>query len=159
MRAMEKDRTRRYSTASEFAADLRRYLENEPVLANPPTVGYRIQKFVRRNRVAVLAVSAVVVALVAGIVVSTTGLMRALRSEARALEAESTARKEAETAKQVSNLMVGLFEQATPWNGGSEITAREILDRSVKKLADDPTLEPLIRSRLMATYVGMPVIA
>ncbi len=72
MRALEKERTRRYATASDFADDLRAYLSNQPVQAGPPTRGYRLRKFVQRNRVPVLAGVTVAVALILGLVASTT---------------------------------------------------------------------------------------
>ena len=65
MKALEKDRTRRYETANEFSADIRRYLSHEPVLASPPSLRYRAGKFIRRNRTGVLA----------GVVVFTTLLI------------------------------------------------------------------------------------
>src|SRR4051794_25598501 len=68
LKALEKDRTRRYETAYGLSRDLQRYLGNEPVEARPPSTGYRLRKFVRRNRGAVLAVSAVFLALVGGLV-------------------------------------------------------------------------------------------
>ena len=52
MKALEKDRKRRYGTPSEIAADLRRYLNHEPVMARPASAGYQIRKFVRRHRIA-----------------------------------------------------------------------------------------------------------
>jgi non-specific serine/threonine protein kinase/serine/threonine-protein kinase len=64
MKALEKDRTRRYGTASQLADDIERYLSSQPVVAGPPTARYRIQKFVRRNRGAVIAAAVVLVALV-----------------------------------------------------------------------------------------------
>jgi eukaryotic-like serine/threonine-protein kinase len=64
MKALEKDRTRRYGTASQVADDIERYLSSQPVVAGPPTARYRIQKFVRRNRGAVIAAAVVLVALV-----------------------------------------------------------------------------------------------
>ena len=63
MKALEKDRTRRYETANGVAMDLKRFLDNEPVLARPPSNLYRFQKLVRRNKLAVLATSAVALAL------------------------------------------------------------------------------------------------
>ena len=59
LKALEKDRARRYASASEFAADITRYLNDEPVLASPPSAAYRMQKFVRRHRLAVTAASLV----------------------------------------------------------------------------------------------------
>src|SRR5215510_2836340 len=71
MRALEKDRNRRYESASAFAADVQRYLADEPVQAGPPGAGYRLRKFVQRHRVPVLAGTVVLLALVAGIVGTT----------------------------------------------------------------------------------------
>ncbi|MCB9871756.1 MAG: SUMF1/EgtB/PvdO family nonheme iron enzyme [Planctomycetes bacterium] len=71
LRAMEKDRARRYQTASELAADLQRFLDDEPVLARPPSFSYRARKFVRRYRGQVVAACTVLVALVAGVIGTT----------------------------------------------------------------------------------------
>src|SRR5262245_65266396 len=67
MKALEKDRNRRYETANGFAADIGRYLSDEPVEACPPSAGYRFRKFARRNKAAVLTATAILVVLVAGI--------------------------------------------------------------------------------------------
>ena len=77
MKALEKDRTRRYETANGFAADVLRHLAYEPVLAAPPSRAYRLRKFVRKHRGAVIAASLVVLALLAGIAGTTWGLIRA----------------------------------------------------------------------------------
>jgi len=84
MKSLEKDRTRRYETANELAADIARHLADEPVLAGPPSVRYRVRKFVRRNRVLVTAVAAVLIVLVAGVVVSTIFAVGQARARARA---------------------------------------------------------------------------
>jgi serine/threonine protein kinase/tetratricopeptide (TPR) repeat protein len=86
LKALEKDRNRRYESASAFAADVQRYLADEPVLACPPSVGYRLRKFVRRNKGPVLAASAIVVLLMAGIMGTSTGLVWALAAESAAVE-------------------------------------------------------------------------
>ena len=65
MRALEKDRTRRYGSASNLAADVRRHLDHQPVLASPPSTLYRVRKFVRRHRFGVAAAAALVVLLIA----------------------------------------------------------------------------------------------
>ncbi|MBK9388153.1 MAG: protein kinase [Planctomycetes bacterium] len=99
LKALEKDRERRYATPNELAADLRRALANEPVLAGPPTRRYRLGKFVRRNRWQVAAAALVLCALIAGLVVSSIYRARAedavLETRA-ALERESLARAAAE---------------------------------------------------------------
>jgi hypothetical protein len=71
MKCLEKDRTRRYETANDLGADLKRYLGNEPVVARPPSTVYRLRKLVRRNKLVFAAVSAVMVVLVLGTLVST----------------------------------------------------------------------------------------
>jgi serine/threonine protein kinase/tetratricopeptide (TPR) repeat protein len=77
MKALEKDRTRRYETASGLAADVQRHLHDEPVLACPPSAGYRLRKFARRHRGPVLAVLLILLALLAGVIGTTSGLIRA----------------------------------------------------------------------------------
>jgi serine/threonine protein kinase/tetratricopeptide (TPR) repeat protein len=77
MKALEKDRTRRYETANGLASDVLRYLSGEPVQAVPPSAGYRLRKFARKNRGPVLAAALVLVALSVGVVGTTAGLIRA----------------------------------------------------------------------------------
>jgi serine/threonine protein kinase/WD40 repeat protein len=85
MKALEKDRSRRYESASALAADVRRYLDDEPVQACPPSLGYRLRKFVRRHKGPVLAVALVVLALVVGIIGTTWGMLRATDARAGAV--------------------------------------------------------------------------
>ena len=84
MKALEKDRGRRYETANGFAADVLRYLAGEAVQAHPPSAGYRLKKFVRRNRVQVTAAGVVLLALVGGVVGTTLGLIEAQAQRQRA---------------------------------------------------------------------------
>ena len=81
MKSLEKDRSRRYETAAGFGRDVDRYLKDELVEARPPTAGYRLRKFLRRQRGPVLAASLVLVALVAGVIGTTMGMFRALEAE------------------------------------------------------------------------------
>ncbi len=81
MKALERDRARRYASASELAADVRRYLAHEPVVARPPSAAYRVGKFVRRHRVGVLSAAVVVLALVGGIIATSVATVRAKRAE------------------------------------------------------------------------------
>ena len=121
MRAMEKDPNRRYTSASEFAADVSRSLAHEPVLASPPSNSYRIRKFVLRHRIAVTAGATVILAMLLGTVGTTIGLLRAR-------QAQNQATQEAEKAKQVSEFLVGVFKVSDPSEAlGNTITAREIL--------------------------------
>ncbi|MCH8343263.1 MAG: protein kinase [Planctomycetes bacterium] len=95
MKALEKDRTRRYDTAAGFAADVQRHLDDEPVVAGPPSATYRLSKFVRRNRTGVMTACAVLALLLAGIAGTTWGLFR----EQAAKQAESQQRQLAEQAR------------------------------------------------------------
>ncbi len=91
MKALEKDRTRRYDSAGGFAQDLVRHLANEPVSAGPPGAAYRIQKFLRRNRGAVIAGSLLLLSLLGGIVGTSWGLVEARRNEKDAIDAKARA--------------------------------------------------------------------
>jgi serine/threonine protein kinase len=91
MKALDKDRNRRYETANSFAMDVQRYLSDEHVLACPPSAGYLLRKFVRRNKGPVLAAGLIVVALVGGIVGTTWQAVRATLAEADARTNEGQA--------------------------------------------------------------------
>jgi non-specific serine/threonine protein kinase/serine/threonine-protein kinase len=145
MRAMEKDRSRRYASVSELAADLLRHLHDQPVAAGPPGAAYRLRKLVRRHKLAVAAAAAVLLALLLGIAGTTAGLL-----QARA--AERTARQEARTAQAVSDFLVGLFEVSDPGEArGNTITAREILDDGAREIRDELEEEPTVQARLLGT--------
>jgi serine/threonine protein kinase len=103
MKALEKDRTRRYETANAFAADVSRYLNDEPVEASPPSTAYRLRKFGRKHRKAVIALAAIAGVLMIGITGTTWGLIRARRAEQAAVVAESKERTQRETAEAERN--------------------------------------------------------
>jgi serine/threonine protein kinase/tetratricopeptide (TPR) repeat protein len=146
MKALDKDRTRRYATAAEFAADVRRYLNDEPVIARPPGAGYQMAKFVRRHRVGVSAAGLVLVLLILGSVGTTVGMLRAK-------QAERTATEEAQTSDAVVSYLFDIFENADPEATSlREVTAEEILEAGktrIEQLAD----RPLAQARL-ATEIG-----
>ena len=103
MKCLEKDRTRRYDTATGLAIDLKRYLSNEPVLARPPSTAYRMQKAVRRHKVGFAAAATVSLALLIGVSVSTTQAIRARRAERAkqiSLEAERQARTKSSSGRE-----------------------------------------------------------
>jgi WD40 repeat protein/tRNA A-37 threonylcarbamoyl transferase component Bud32 len=105
MKCLEKDRTRRYETSNGLAADLKRHLSNEPVVACPPSAAYRFQKSIRRNKLAFAAAGAVAAALLVGIGVSLWQAVRATQAEReeaklrqRAEDAQATAKHHEELA-------------------------------------------------------------
>jgi serine/threonine protein kinase/Tfp pilus assembly protein PilF len=145
MKAMAKDRTHRYSTASELAAEIERYLRHEPILAGPPGSVYRIRKYIRRHKLGVAAAALVMLAILVGTAGIAIGLLRAVRAEKKAVE-------EAATAKRVSDFLVDLFKVSDPSEAkGNTVTAREILDRGAKKVEEELAGQPPIEARLMET--------
>jgi eukaryotic-like serine/threonine-protein kinase len=109
MKALEKDRNRRYETANGLARDIQRYLTDEDIEARPPSARYRLRKFIRRNKGRVLAASLVLLALIGGMVGTTLGLFEARQQQRIALDerddkekarlAEEEERKKAENAR------------------------------------------------------------
>jgi len=138
MKAIEKDPSRRYDSPSDLAADVGRHLLNQPVLASPPNVTYRVRKFVRRNRVGVAASALVFAILVAGVVGTSIGLVRAQR--------------EAEAARQVSQLLVGVFADVDPTGQvGNLSSTTAMLDRGVERITSELSDQPVVRAQLMDT--------
>jgi eukaryotic-like serine/threonine-protein kinase len=147
MKAIEKDRARRYVSAHELAEDVRRHLASQPVLACPPSRTYRMRKLVRRHRATVAGAALATIALVAGAAVAAHQAVRATR-------AERAARADAETARQVSDFLVQLFEVSDPAVAkGETVTARELLDRGAARITGELADQPLVRARL-ETVVG-----
>ena len=149
LKALEKDRTRRYQTANALALDVRRHLNDEPVLAGPPTVGYRMGKFVRRHRVGVAAAALLVVLLAAFSVVMAIQARRIAQERDRA-------NREAATATQVSEFLMGLFNVSDPSEArGNTLTAREILAKGAGQVEDSLRNQPEVQARLAATIGGV----
>jgi non-specific serine/threonine protein kinase/serine/threonine-protein kinase len=141
LKALAKERERRYETANAFARDIERFLNHEPVTAGPPTAAYRLRKFLRRNRKQVIAASVVLLALVGGVIGTTVGL----------LEAEKK-RKEAEQnlgfAKRVNQILGSVFAGLDP-NANYATVAdlrnalRDNLNKAEKELEGSAVGEPL----------------
>jgi WD40 repeat protein len=98
MKCLEKDRARRYETANGLAADLMRYLNNEPVTARPPSRFYEFQKTVRRHRMGFAATTAVIVTLAAGVIISSWEAARATRAEHAQIQLRRQAQAESYTS-------------------------------------------------------------
>jgi non-specific serine/threonine protein kinase/serine/threonine-protein kinase len=143
MKALEKDRIRRYGSPAELSADIGHYLRNEPVLAHPPSAAYRASKFVRRHRWAVAAAASAVVLLIVFAAVTAV--------QARRVAAErDRASRQAEAAQRVANFMKGMFKVSDPSQArGNSITARELLDRASKEIDTGLTKDPETQAQLM----------
>jgi serine/threonine protein kinase len=139
MRCLEKDRNRRYETASALAADVQRYLNDEPVQACPPSTLYRFRKFARRNRTALMTATAVALSLVLGVFISTWQAIRATKAEALAgtrLEAEKAARSEAvanlKTAREAVDQMAEVAENELALAPQMEHVRRALLEKALR---------------------------
>jgi tetratricopeptide (TPR) repeat protein len=175
MKALEKDRARRYETANALARDVQRYLADEVVEARPPSAGYRLRKFVRRHKGRVIAGAVVLLALLAGIIGTSWGLVRAesRRREAqaerdKAIEAgraERTAREHEEQQRKYAEAIASFvrddFSALTSvegqyrFRGGPEdarldkdTTLRQLLDRAASKLSQRRDLDPRTEAQL-----------
>jgi hypothetical protein len=142
MKALEKDRSRRYETASSLAADIDRHLGNEPVIARPPSSFYRFNKLLRRNKLAFAAVSAVGIALVLGICVTTWALVRERAARREAESARNVARSESARNEQIANFLLTTVSPDT-WSGQDAPLVRSILlDFFSTRLATKLTNQP-----------------
>jgi non-specific serine/threonine protein kinase/serine/threonine-protein kinase len=165
-KALEKDKTRRYQSASQFAADLRNYLANRPIDARPPTTFYQLKMFTRRNRALVGGTLATILALLIGGTATLVQATRATRQRDLAIEAEKIAesrREEAEAqraeaqrhaaiAQAVSDFLnQDLLAAARPDEMGRDVTVREVLERAATTVSDRFKDQPLVEAAVHAT--------
>jgi serine/threonine protein kinase/tetratricopeptide (TPR) repeat protein len=157
MKALEKDRTRRYEAASGLARDIQHYLADEPVEACPPSTGYRLRKLARKYRKPLAAATAFAALLLAGAVVSTWQAVRATRAEREARAAEGEATKErdrARTEKESTQaaldfLWQDVLSQVSPWQTpGQDPKVRRLLDRAADQLEAKSDKPPLVQASI-----------
>ncbi|MDB6134538.1 MAG: serine/threonine protein kinase [Verrucomicrobiales bacterium] len=159
MKAIDKDRTRRYETVNGFIRDIQRFLASEPVSATPPSAAYKFRKFARRNK-ALLSMAAVIAAvLVAAAIVSLWHAARASDAWKEAMaktEDEKAAREDAEA---ISAFLIDTFHSPDPAIDGHRITVSEVLARAVVRLDADlsgqPARQRQLRLVLGKTYTGL----
>jgi serine/threonine protein kinase len=160
MKALEKDRNRRYATPDNFAEDIERYLRREPVLARPPSLGYKLRKFAQRNRAAVLTGVLVATALLVGTAGATWQAVCARRAEDTAVAAaagERRAKAEAEARDAETRAVLRFVDQrvfgaAQPRGRagglGPAATLREALRAALPYIEKDFANQPLIEARV-----------
>ena len=154
LKAIEKDRSRRYDTANTLAADLQRFLDNEPVTARPPSAGYRIRKFVTRHRAGVAAAAAIL-ALIIG-----SALVIAVQATRIAAERDRATR-EAEKAKSINEFLQEMLGSANPFatTGSRTMTVVEALAVAERRLDRSLTTQPdvagAVRRTLGQSYHGL----
>ena len=146
MKALEKDRSRRYGTPMELAADVGRYLNNEPIVARPASTAYRLEKYVRRHRLGV-GLAAGLVLLLAGFAIMQVVQVRRVT-------------RERDRANRITDFMLQMFKVSDPSEArGNSITARELLDKSSKDidtgLANDPEVQAQMLQAMGEVYSGL----
>jgi serine/threonine protein kinase len=136
MKALEKDRARRYGTPSELALDIGRYLRNAPVVARPASTSYRLRKYLLRHRLAASVAAMTVVLLAAFAIAQSIQLRRITRERDR--------------ADRISEFMTGMFKVSDPSEArGNAISAREILDKASNQVSSSLSKDPELRANMM----------
>lgn len=137
MKALEKDRDRRYQTPLDMAADIRRYLNNEPIVARPASAGYQLKKYIRRHRIGAAFAAALVLVVAGFTVIQARQLRRTTRERDR--------------ADRVTEYMANMFNVSNPSEArGNTITAREVLDKASRDIDSNLTQDPELQAQMMA---------
>jgi serine/threonine protein kinase len=168
MKALDKDRNRRYETANGFAMDVQRYLADEPVQAGPPSARYRLRKFVQRNKGPVLAASLLVLVLLAGVTGTSLGMFRAGqardREEQQRIAAENSANEAREREAQTKalldfvekNVIAAARPEGREGGLGHEVSLRKALENALpfvhQSFAEQPLLEARLRMMLGLSF-------
>ena len=171
LKAMDKDRSRRYGTAEALSDDIGRYLSSEPVLAGPPGKIYRMRKFARRHRRLLTTGAVIIAALGVGLAMAITGLIRARNSQAaevrqrqradeQRIAAEANQRKAEDEAQRLLGVQRAFYHLLIPQPEGGDATPRQVLDFVVKRagdgmLAQYPDAEAPIRAALGRGYMQL----
>ncbi|MEM7229624.1 MAG: tetratricopeptide repeat protein [Planctomycetota bacterium] len=185
MKCLEKDRTRRYETANGLAADILRHMSDQPVLASPPSTSYKLRKFVKRNRVKVVAGSLVAAATIVAVIGTTIGMvwaldatgradlaadeaMRAAQSEKEArIDAQQSAeqaQRELERTTEIKRLLTEMLSSVDPANArGREFSVEMMLDDAMARLDAGeldgyPMIEAELRMTIGETYMSLGLV-
>ena len=157
MKALEKDRNRRYESVSDLAADVERYLREEPILARPPSVWYRLGKITKRNRGLVASLTGVLIAICIGLALATVGHLEALRQRELAQHQQAEAVKSQQNTTAALSVMGEVF--TADWGEFFDVkrhTVREAMERLAEgleaRLQDQPEVEITIRRMLASNY-------
>ena len=167
LKALEKDRSRRYATPLGLAADIGRYLRDEPVSARAPSRAYQLRKLARRNRTLVVSGAAIVLTLIVATGVSTREAIRAIRAERSAAASLKQSRQEAAKAQAVHSFLQEMLQSADPRSAtkadpaeGRDVTVAHVLDEAVRRLdagslQAQPLVEAAARESLGRTFSGL----
>lgn len=152
MKALEKDRSRRYISAADLAGDTQRYLDDEPVLAGPPTNAYRARKFVRRHRIGTAFAAVLGCLIVAFVIVTLVQAQRIAKERDRATA-------EAAKANSINAFLQETLGSADPWQTGKDVSIREVLANAAKKVdakfENQPLVAAAVKNTIGRTYVNL----
>jgi eukaryotic-like serine/threonine-protein kinase len=159
MKALEKDRNRRYETANGFAMDVQRYLADEPVQACPPSAMYRFRKFARRNKAALVTAAVVVAALLAGTALAAWQATRATSAMATAVNEKHRADDQAAIATSITAYLQQMLGSVSPSSKGHDYTVRQLLDDYAadleKQLPNHPEVEATLQATIGKGYAAL----
>ena len=159
LKALEKDRQRRYQSAADLAQDIDRYLNQQPILARPPSTWYHLRVFARRNRAACTVLIALFFVLLASSIVTTVLYLRAdaarqetVREKDRAVTAERVAAARAVQAEEVTGFLSKTLSSVRPADAlGHEVTVKEMLDEAARRISTAFVKHPLAEANLRLT--------
>jgi serine/threonine protein kinase/tetratricopeptide (TPR) repeat protein len=162
LKALEKDRTRRYETANGLSRDIQRYLANEIVEARPPSAGYLVRKFVRRNRTVVVTVVVIALAIMLGAAISTWQAIRATHAEAQSRLDRDQAEESFRAARAaVDDYFTEVSESKLLKVPGLQPLRKDLLERALKyyqSFIEQRGGDPRVKAELAATYYRVAFI-
>ena len=153
MKCLEKDRARRYETANGLAADIRRHLSCEPVMARPPSKLYEFQKTVRRHKVGFAAAFTIMLVLALGVLTSTLEARRAMQAEREQMRLRQIAELKEKNSQQVAAFLAEMLKAAGPSvaRGRDATVLREMLDKTAARVGDEFKDQPEVQGDLWFT--------
>jgi serine/threonine protein kinase/tetratricopeptide (TPR) repeat protein len=163
-KAMAKEKQQRYTGCGELAADLRRYLDYEPISARPPSPWYQAAKFARRHKTLVSAAISIFAVLVIGVIVSTAAMLEAHRARRYAVQRQRDAEAARAATEQINTFLNDMLASVDPIRAqGNEPTVREVLERASAQIAgrfeDQPLVEADLRNTIGETYQSLGLYA
>ena len=144
MKALEKDRTRRYETANDLALDVQRFLQNEPVSARPPSKLYWLQKMVQRNKLLFLGISLIAVLLVTSLVILSTLFAR-----------ERQARRQSQLVTPLLEEMLNSVGISVNWGADIRTNLQNILDGATKRVRTELHDQPAVEAHLCTLIANL----
>jgi len=153
-KALEKEKQRRYASAAELAADVRRYLGNEPISAHAPSAIYQLRKLVARHK-APVALFGVILALIVG------GAVVVMYQSGVVAEERDNVARERDKVQRINDFLRSMLSAADPTKSGPDVPVREVLDvaaqRVESELGDDPIIEATMRDTIGQTYLQLGI--